>query len=95
MKKSDRAIGILEMRGITASLEAADAMVKAADVLIIGTQKIGNALIYVVVSGMVDAVCAAVKSGKRIAAELGEVYASTVIARPSGEVLDIIRLISK
>lgn len=95
MKKTSKAIGILEMRGITASIEAADAMVKTAEVTVIGTQKIGNALIYVAVEGTVDAVREAVCAGGKTAERLGEVYAQTVIARPCGEVIQIIGLISK
>lgn len=95
MEKSDKAIGILELRGITASIQAADAMVKAADVRVIGTQKIGNALIYIAIEGTVDAVDAAIPAGKGMAERLGELYAHTVIARPSAEVLLIIGVISK
>ncbi len=95
MEKSDKAIGILELRGITASIQAADAMVKAADVRVIGTQKIGNALIYIAIEGTVDAVNAAIFAGNGVAERLGEVYAHTVIARPCAEIVQIIGVISK
>ncbi len=88
------ALGILEVRGITASVESADAMVKAAAVEVIGTQKIGNALIFIAIRGSVDAVYAAIESGKATAKELGEVYAYTVLANPCEETIAIIDKIS-
>jgi len=91
----EQSIGIVECRGITASIEAADAMVKAADVEVVATQKIGSALIYIVISGKVAAVEAAVKAGRESAAIYGELYASGIIPRPTSEVMKIISIISK
>ena len=57
------ALGMIETRGLTAAIEAADAMVKAAEVPLIGTEKIGSGLVSVMVRGDVGAVKAAVESG--------------------------------
>ena len=57
------ALGMIETRGLTAAIEAADAMVKAAEVTLIGTEKIGSGLVSVMVRGDVGAVKAAVESG--------------------------------
>lgn len=92
--KAGDALGIVECRGITAAIEAADSMVKTADVEVIGTQKIGNALIYTVVTGKVDAVREAVKAGSETARRLGELYAAHVMPRPEDVVFEIVKIIS-
>ena len=76
------AIGILETQGLTAILEATDAMLKAADVELVGKEKIGAAYVTVIVRGDVAAVKAAVEAGTQAAAPLGKVIAAHVIARP-------------
>jgi len=78
----NQAIGILETQGLTAILEATDAMLKAADVEIVGKEKIGAAYVTVIVRGDVAAVKAAVDAGAAAAAPLGKVIAAHVIARP-------------
>ena len=90
-----KSLGILEYRGITGGLEAADAMTKAADVNILATQKIGNALIYIVIEGTVSDIEAALAAGKRRIRELGEYYASSVLPRPDPEVYKVIEVISR
>lgn len=80
-----QAIGILETQGLTAILEATDAMLKAADVKLVGKEKIGAAYVTVVVSGDVAAVTAAVEAGKQAVGALGKVIAAHVIARPHDE----------
>ncbi|MEG1993178.1 MAG: BMC domain-containing protein, partial [Acetivibrio sp.] len=73
--KADRklsALGMVETRGLVASIEAADAMLKAADVELIGMEKIGSGLVTVMVQGEVGAVKAAVESGEEAASKLGE-----------------------
>lgn len=95
MAKKKEALGIVECRGITAAIEAADSMVKTADVEVIGTQKIGNALIYTAVTGSVDAVKEAVNAGSKTAERLGELYAASVMPRPVDELFRIIKTISK
>ena len=80
------ALGMVETRGLVAAIEAADAMVKAADVTLIGTEKIGSGLITVMVQGDVGAVKAATEVGADAACRLGELVAVHVIPRPHTEV---------
>ena len=82
MKNSSEALGILETQGLTAILEATDAMLKAANVKLVGKEKIGAAYVTVIVRGDVAAVKAAIEAGQRAAAPLGKVIAAHVIARP-------------
>lgn len=84
------ALGMIETRGLTASIEAADAMLKAADVELIGTEKIGSGLVTVMVQGEVGAVKAAVESGEEAASRLGELVAVHVIPRPHGNIASIL-----
>ena len=84
------ALGMVETRGLVAAIEAADAMVKAANVTLIGTEKIGSGLVSVMVRGDVGAVKAAVEAGSASAARLGEVIAVHVIPRPHGDVENIL-----
>ena len=84
------ALGMIETRGLTAAIEAADAMVKAADVTLIGTEKIGSGLVTVMVRGDVGAVKAATESGSAAAARLGELVATHVIPRPHTDVEKIL-----
>ncbi len=84
--KNLSALGIIETRGLTASIEAADAMLKAADVELVGTEKIGSGLVTVMVQGDVGAVKAAVESGEEAASRIGELVAVHVIPRPHDHV---------
>ena len=84
------ALGMIETRGLTAAIEAADAMVKAAEVTLIGTEKIGSGLVSVMVRGDVGAVKAAVESGTAAAQRLGEIIATHVIPRPHTDVEKIL-----
>ncbi len=88
-----KAIGSVETKGLVAAMQAADTMVKAADVSIVDMDIVGSALVAVIVSGEVAAVNAAVEAATETAARLGEIIATAVIARPHEEVdkmLDII-----
>ena len=80
------ALGMVETRGLVAAIEAADAMVKAANVTLIGSEKIGSGLVSIMVRGDVGAVKAAVEAGGAAASRLGEVVATHVIPRPHGDV---------
>jgi microcompartment protein CcmL/EutN len=80
------ALGMVETRGLVAAIEAADAMVKAANVVLIGSEKIGSGLVSVMVRGDVGAVKAAVEAGTAAATVLGEVVATHVIPRPHADV---------
>lgn len=84
------ALGMVETRGLTAAIEAADAMVKAAEVSLIGTEKIGSGLVSVMVRGDVGAVKAAVEAGSANALRLGELVAVHVIPRPHADVEKIL-----
>ena len=80
------ALGMIETRGLIGAVEAADAMVKAADVHLIGEQKIGSGLVTVMVRGDVGAVKAATDAGAAAAANVGELISVHVIPRPHEEV---------
>ena len=84
------ALGMIETRGLTAAIEASDAMVKAAEVTLIGTEKIGSGLVSVMVRGDVGAVKAAVEAGANMAQRLGELVAVHVIPRPHADVEKIL-----
>ncbi len=71
------ALGMIETRGLTAAVEAADAMVKAAEVTLIGTEKIGSGLVSVMVRGDVGAVKAAVESGTAAASDSAKLLLHT------------------
>ena len=89
-KMALEALGMVETRGLVAAIEAADAMVKAANVELIGTEKIGSGLVSVMVRGDVGAVKAAVEAGSSSAGSLGEVIATHVIPRPHSDVEKIL-----
>ena len=87
---TNEALGMVETKGLVGSIEAADAMVKAANVRLIGSEKIGSGLVSVMVCGDVSAVRAAVDAGGAAAAELGEIYALHVIPSPHPDVENIL-----
>jgi microcompartment protein CcmL/EutN len=84
------ALGMVETKGLIGAIEAADAMVKAANVTLIGYQKIGSGLITVMVRGDVGAVKAATDAGAAAAEKVGEVISIHVIPRPHSEVEGIL-----
>jgi microcompartment protein CcmL/EutN len=90
MNGNHEALGIIETQGLTAILGAADAMLKAADVRLIGKEKIGAAYVAVMVRGDVAAVTAAVEAGSRAVGQLGKLIAAYVIARPHDELLALL-----
>ena len=87
---TQEALGMVETRGLTAAIEAADAMTKAAEVALVGTEKIGSGLVTVMVRGDVGAVKSAVESGSAAASRLGELVATHVIPRPHTDVEKIL-----
>ena len=87
---NQEALGMIETRGLVAAIEAADAMLKAANVVLIGTEKIGSGLVSVMVRGDVGAVKSAVEAGSTSASRLGEVIATHVIPRPHNDVEKIL-----
>ena len=90
IKMTLEALGMIETRGLVAAIEAADAMVKAANVTLIGTEKIGSGLVSVMVRGDVGAVKAATEAGSTAASRLGEIVAVHVIPRPHADVEKIL-----
>lgn len=87
------ALGMVETKGLVGAIEAADAMVKAANVTLIGKQQVGAGLVTVMVRGDVGAVKAATESGAAAAAKLGELVAVHVIPRPHSDVEKILPVI--
>lgn len=83
-----RAIGLIETRGLTGLVAAADAMMKAANVEIVKRIGIGGGLVTAIVSGDVGSVRAAVEAGARVAGQVGELVSSHVIANPAEGVVE-------
>ena len=83
---AQEALGMVETRGLTAAIEAADSMVKAANVNLIGKVHVGGGLVTVMVRGDVGAVKAATDAGAAAAAKVGELVSVHVIPRPHGDV---------
>lgn len=79
------ALGLIETRGLVGSIEAGDAVVKAANVDIVGIERIGGGLVAVMVEGDVGTVKAAVDAGAQAAKRVGELISVHVIARPHEE----------
>ena len=90
IRMAQEALGMVETRGLVAAIEAADAMTKAANVTLVGTEKIGSGLVTVMVRGDVGAVKSAVESGAASASRLGELVATHVIPRPHTDVEKIL-----
>ena len=84
------ALGMVETRGLIGAIEAADAMVKAANVKLIGKEKIGSGLVTVMVRGDVGAVKASVDAGAAAAKRVGELFSVHVIPRPHDDVEGIL-----
>lgn len=84
------ALGMVETRGLVGAIEAADAMVKAANVVLIGYEKIGSGYVTVMVRGDVGAVKAATDAGAASAQKVGELVSVHVIPRPHTDVEKIL-----
>ncbi len=84
------ALGMVETRGLVGSIEAADAMVKAANVTLVGKETIGGGYVTVLVRGDVGAVKAATEAGAAAAQRVGELISVHVIPRPHGEIEKIL-----
>ena len=90
MTTTQQALGMIETKGLVASIEAADAMVKAANVTLIGKEHVGGGLVTVMVRGDVGAVKASVDAGAAAAERVGELVSIHVIPRPHDEVEGIL-----
>lgn len=86
----NEALGMIETKGLVGAIEAADAMVKAANVTLIGKEFVGGGLVTVMVRGDVGAVKAATDAGAAAAQRVGELFSVHVIPRPHAEVEDIL-----
>ena len=84
------ALGMVETKGLVGAVEAADAMVKAANVTLVGKEKIGSGLVTVMVRGDVGAVKAAVEAGSVAAKRVGELFSTHVIPSPHDDVEKIL-----
>jgi ethanolamine utilization protein EutM len=91
---NQQALGMIETRGLVGAIEAADAMVKAANVTLVGKVHVGGGLVTVFVRGDVGAVKAATDAGAAAAERVGEVKSVHVIPRPHNEVEAILPVIS-
>ena len=87
---TSNALGMIETKGLVAAIEAADAMVKAANVTLIGKEHVGGGLVTVLVRGDVGAVKAATDAGAAAAERVGELVSIHVIPRPHSEVETIL-----
>ncbi len=90
MAKVSEALGMIETKGLVCMIEAADAALKAANVNLVGWEKVGSALVTVFFTGDVAAVKAAVDSGAAAAAKIGEVVSVQVIPRPHEELASVL-----
>ncbi len=90
-----KALGMIETRGLTAAIEAADTMLKSANVEVVGTEKIGSGLVTVVIQGEVGAVKAAVEAGVENAQRIGEIVAAHVIPRPNADLVKVLPIIKE
>jgi microcompartment protein CcmL/EutN len=91
MAEAGKALGFIETRGFIGAVEAADTMLKAASVSLVGYRKTGSGFIAVMVRGDVGAVKSAVEAGTEAAARVGEVVATQVIASPHADMESMIQ----
>jgi ethanolamine utilization protein EutM len=90
MAKQYQALGMIETKGLTALIEAGDAMLKAANVELIGWQKVGSGYVTMLIQGDVAAVKAAVDAGASAAGKIGEVLSVQVIPRPHSDLSKVL-----
>jgi ethanolamine utilization protein EutM len=95
MSNENIALGMIETKGLVAAIEAADAMVKAANVTLVGKELVGGGLVTVMVRGDVGAVKAATDAGAAAASKVGDLLSVHVIPRPHGDVEKILPPIKK
>ncbi|MGL5095011.1 MAG: BMC domain-containing protein [Planctomycetia bacterium] len=95
MANSIQALGMIETKGLIALIEAGDAMLKSANVEVLGWQKVGSGYVSLMVVGDVAAVKAAVDAGSTAAGKVGEVLSVQVIPRPHGDLAKILPAVGK
>lgn len=91
---ADQALGMIETRGLVASIEAADAMVKAARVTLLGKEKVQGGLVTILVAGETAAVKSAIDAGAAAAQRVGELVSTHIIPRPDDQVGEMLTGIS-
>ena len=91
MAKMNEALGMIETKGFVSLVEAADAMMKAANVTFLGWDKVGSGMVSVFVSGDVAAVKAATDAGAAAAGRVGEVVSVQVIPRPHDDLAKVLK----
>jgi len=94
MASNMEALGMLETKGLVPLIEASDAMIKAANVTLVGWQKIGSGLVTAFIVGDVAAVKAAIDAGSAAAGRVGEVVGLQVIPRPHGDLASVLPKLS-
>ncbi|MDZ7623182.1 MAG: BMC domain-containing protein [Ignavibacteriaceae bacterium] len=92
---SDRALGMIETRGLIASIEAADAMVKAARVQLVGKEKVQGGLVTILIVGETAAVKSAIDAGAAAAQRVGELVSTHIIPRPDDQIDEMIRGVTR
>ena len=90
MAKTMEALGMIETKGLVCLIEASDAMLKAANVKMMGWDKVGSGMVTAFVTGDVAAVKAAIDAGANAASKVGEVVSVQVIPRPHEELVDVL-----
>jgi len=90
VKMGQEALGMIETKGLVGAIEAADAMVKAANVTLVGRELVGAGIVTVMVRGDVGAVKAATEAGAEAAQRVGNLLSVHVIPRPNGDVEGIL-----
>lgn len=95
MSESKEALGMIETKSFTAMVEAADAMVKAANVELVGFEKTGGGFVTAIVRGDVAAVKAATDAGAANARKIGELVAVHVIPRPHGNLDEVLPIVPR
>lgn len=95
MSNENIALGMIETKGLVGAIEAADAMVKAANVTLVGKELVGGGLVTVMVRGDVGAVKAATDAGAAAASKVGELLSVHVIPRPHSDVEKILPQVKK
>jgi ethanolamine utilization protein EutM len=90
MARANEALGMIETKGLVCLIEAADAALKAANVTMVGWEKVGSGLVTVFMTGDVAAVKAAVDAGASAASKIGEVISVQVIPRPHEDLTAIL-----
>lgn len=86
-----QALGMIETKGLIAAIEAADAMTKAANIMLMGKEKVGGGIITVMITGDIGAVKAAVDAGAAAAEQVGHLVGVHVIPRPHDEIENILK----